>query len=106
MLAPLLVLDMYEHAYQAEFGANATAYVDAFLRNVDWPSVANRLKQATDRPVPVEKAIADGITVEELTARRAVGESIQIIDEIGPGEVRLIRSDDGTCHDVVSTRLR
>jgi superoxide dismutase, Fe-Mn family len=80
--APLLVLDMYEHAYQAEFGANATAYIDAFLRNVDWSAVANRLKQATDRVVMLgaEKAAPDGITVEELAARRAAGESIQVID--------------------------
>jgi Fe-Mn family superoxide dismutase len=78
--APLLVLDMYEHAYQPEFGANATAYIDAFLRNVDWTAVASRLKQATDRPLLVEKNTADGITVEELAARRAAGESIQLID--------------------------
>src|SRR4051794_19934967 len=80
--APLLVLDMYEHAYQAEFGANSTAYIDAFLRNVDWTAVANRLKQATDRLVAVssDTAVPDGITVEELAARRAAGESIQVID--------------------------
>ena len=78
--APLLVLDMYEHAYQAEFGANVTAYIDAFLRNVDWSAVATRLKQATDRLLPVDMSAADGITVEELAARRAAGEPIQVID--------------------------
>ena len=31
--APVLVLDMYEHAYQMDFGGNATAYVDARQRN-------------------------------------------------------------------------
>ena len=45
--APLLALDMYEHAYQMEFGANATAYIDAFMRNVDWTAVDNRLTHAT-----------------------------------------------------------
>src|SRR5262249_20791477 len=34
--SPVLALDMYEHAYHIDFGANATAYIDAFLRNVDW----------------------------------------------------------------------
>jgi superoxide dismutase, Fe-Mn family len=29
--APVLALDMYEHAYQLDFGANATAYIDAFI---------------------------------------------------------------------------
>jgi Fe-Mn family superoxide dismutase len=28
--APVLALDMYEHAYHLDFGANATAYIDAF----------------------------------------------------------------------------
>src|SRR5579859_3655887 len=36
---PLLALDRYEHAYQREFGANAQAYIDAFMRNVDWVAV-------------------------------------------------------------------
>jgi superoxide dismutase, Fe-Mn family len=39
---PILALDMYEHAYHIDFGANATAYVDAFLRNVDWQAVEGR----------------------------------------------------------------
>src|SRR5258708_36855809 len=33
---PILALDMYEHSYHIDFGANARAYVDAFMRNVDW----------------------------------------------------------------------
>ena len=33
---PLLALDMYEHSYHLEFGANAGAYVDAFMANVSW----------------------------------------------------------------------
>ena len=41
---PLLALDMYEHAYHIDFGANATAYVDTFLRNVDWQAVEGRLR--------------------------------------------------------------
>src|SRR5439155_5949377 len=34
--APVLVLDMYEHAYQMDFGVNATAYIDTFFRNINW----------------------------------------------------------------------
>ena len=30
---PVLALDMYEHAYHIDFGANAKAYVDTFMRN-------------------------------------------------------------------------
>jgi Fe-Mn family superoxide dismutase len=82
--APLLVLDMYEHAYSPEFGANATAYIDAFMRNIDWTTVAQRLRQATDGTA-FERAITPdepvpSISVEELAARRARGEPLQVID--------------------------
>ena len=34
--APLLALDMYEHAYQMDYGAKAGAYVDAFMKAFTW----------------------------------------------------------------------
>lgn len=37
---PILALDMYEHAYQMDYGAKAAAYVDAFMQNVRWDHVA------------------------------------------------------------------
>ena len=43
---PLLVLDMYEHAYQIDYGAAAPKYVDAFMRNVDWQEVERRYVRA------------------------------------------------------------
>lgn len=39
---PLLVLDMYEHAYHMDYGAAAAKYVDAFLLNVNWEEVNRR----------------------------------------------------------------
>lgn len=33
---PILVLDMYEHAYQMDFGAKAADYVAAFMNVIDW----------------------------------------------------------------------
>lgn len=33
---PLLVMDMYEHAYAMDHGANAKAYIDAFFDNINW----------------------------------------------------------------------
>jgi Fe-Mn family superoxide dismutase len=44
---PLLVLDMYEHSYQMDYGAAAAKYIDAFFQNVNWESVAARLAAAT-----------------------------------------------------------
>ena len=42
---PLLVLDMYEHAYQMDHGAAAARYVDAFMTNVNWTEVNRRVDQ-------------------------------------------------------------
>ena len=33
---PVLVLDMYEHAYHIDFGAKAAAYVDAYMLGIRW----------------------------------------------------------------------
>lgn len=41
---PLLVLDVYEHAYMIDFGTKRAAYLDAFMRNVNWEVVDQRLK--------------------------------------------------------------
>jgi Fe-Mn family superoxide dismutase len=38
----VLALDMYEHSYAIDFGANAEAYVDAFMANVAWERIAGR----------------------------------------------------------------
>jgi len=43
---PILVLDMYEHSYQMDYGAAAGNYVDAFFRNIQWEVVASRLQKA------------------------------------------------------------
>jgi len=39
---PVLALDMYEHSYHIDFGANPGAYVDAFMANISWERVAAR----------------------------------------------------------------
>jgi Fe-Mn family superoxide dismutase len=44
--APLLVLDMYEHAYHMDYGAAAARYVDAFMANVRWDEVSRRAEWA------------------------------------------------------------
>ena len=44
--APLLVLDMYEHAYAIDYGAAAAKYVDAFFANVAWSEVDRRHARA------------------------------------------------------------
>jgi Fe-Mn family superoxide dismutase len=46
---PLLVMDMYEHAYAMDYGANARGYIDAFFENVQWDEVNRRAEQVTKR---------------------------------------------------------
>ena len=43
---PILVMDLYEHSYQIDYGAAAPAYVDAFFRNLHWEAVFARLDKA------------------------------------------------------------
>lgn len=40
---PLLVLDVWEHAYTLDYGINKAAYLDAFINNIDWDMVSKRL---------------------------------------------------------------
>lgn len=43
---PLLVMDMYEHAYQMDYGAAAARYIDAFFENLHWDEVNRRFENA------------------------------------------------------------
>lgn len=40
---PLLVMDMYEHSYQMDFGAATARYIDAFFANINWDEVIARV---------------------------------------------------------------
>ncbi len=82
---PILALDMYEHAYHMDFGANAKAYVDTFMRNVDWAGLEQRYQDAAQVPPPraleqPEFGDIPGIGVEEVKAMMAAGKPIQVID--------------------------
>ena len=44
---PLLVLDMYEHAFHMDYGTAAAKYIDAFMRNLDWAVVDARYRAGT-----------------------------------------------------------
>jgi Fe-Mn family superoxide dismutase len=82
---PILALDLYEHAYHIDFGANVGAYVDTYLRNIDWKGVAARYQGASKvEPLAdlVQKEFGDlpGVTVEEVKALLDSGQRIQFID--------------------------
>jgi Fe-Mn family superoxide dismutase len=82
---PILALDMYEHAYHIDFGANARAYIDTFQRNIDWASTQTRYEDAqkTEGPRPlVQREFGDipAIGVEEVKAMLDAGQRVQVID--------------------------
>lgn len=43
---PVLVNDMFEHSYHMDYGSRAAAYVDAFMRNVNWEECNRRFEGA------------------------------------------------------------
>src|SRR5690242_6502184 len=83
--APVLVLDMYEHAYQMDFGTNATAYIDTFFRNINWEAVLKRIEAVrNNQPLPNEDpSLTRDVpwpSVEDLAAQIAHGSGVQIVD--------------------------
>jgi Fe-Mn family superoxide dismutase len=76
---------MYEHAFHIDFGANARAYIEAFMRNIDWKAVHQRYEDAckVEPPRPlVQQEFADvpAVSVEEVKAMVESGKRVQIID--------------------------
>ena len=82
---PVLAIDMYEHAYHIDFGANASAYVASFMRNIEWSAVQARYENAAKvEPPPrlVQPQFGDTpvVAVEEVEAMVKAGTPVQIID--------------------------
>lgn len=82
---PILALDMYEHAYHIDFGANASAYIAAFMRNIDWEAVLKRYENACAVAPPPrleQEAFSEvqSISVEEVQALIDQGKTVQLID--------------------------
>ena len=82
---PIVALDMYEHAYHMDFGANVKAYVGMFMRNLDWKAIQTRYEDATKveplRPL-VQPEFGDlpGVGVEDVKAMLDAGKPVQFID--------------------------
>lgn len=41
---PLLVMDVYEHAYMADYGTDRAKYIESFFKGIDWDIVSERAK--------------------------------------------------------------
>lgn len=44
---PVLVLDVYEHAYFIDFGSDRKKYIETFMNHINWPVVEQRMKRFT-----------------------------------------------------------
>lgn len=42
---PILVMDVYEHSYNIDFGASKGKYIEFFMSNINWDAVASRLSE-------------------------------------------------------------
>jgi len=43
--APIIVLDMYEHAYFIDFGSDKKAYIEAFFQNLNWGAIDRKFQK-------------------------------------------------------------
>jgi Fe-Mn family superoxide dismutase len=41
--SPLLILDVFEHAFMTDYGLKRADYIEAFFRNIHWKAVEGRL---------------------------------------------------------------
>lgn len=56
--SPLLVMDMWEHAFMLDHGLDKAAYMDAFMRNVNWEIVESRFVAAVQSETKARTAAA------------------------------------------------
>lgn len=46
---PLLVMDIFEHAYITQYGLDREKYIDAFFNNINWEQVSKRFNENQDK---------------------------------------------------------
>jgi Fe-Mn family superoxide dismutase len=40
---PILILDVFEHAFMIDYGLKRADYIEAFFKNINWTAVEKRL---------------------------------------------------------------
>jgi Fe-Mn family superoxide dismutase len=41
---PILIMDVFEHAYMLDYGLKKADYIEAFFKNINWDAVEVRVK--------------------------------------------------------------
>lgn len=52
--SPILILDVFEHAYTLDYGIKRADYIDAFFNAIDWEKVQTRFGTAEFRRATIE----------------------------------------------------
>jgi len=47
--SPLLVIDVFEHAYMTDYGVKRADYINAFWAAIDWATVNNRFNNGSGK---------------------------------------------------------
>jgi|SRR3989344_4467413 len=47
--APIVVLDMYEHAYFIDFGSDKKSYIEAYFKNLNWEKIEQKFNKITKK---------------------------------------------------------
>ena len=42
--SPILIMDVFEHAFMLDYGLKRADYIEAFFKNINWEAVESRLK--------------------------------------------------------------
>jgi Fe-Mn family superoxide dismutase len=45
--SPILVMDVFEHAYMTDYGVKRADYINAFFKAIDWATVTNRFNNGS-----------------------------------------------------------
>ncbi|MEM2514277.1 MAG: Fe-Mn family superoxide dismutase [Candidatus Bathyarchaeia archaeon] len=48
---PILIMDVFEHAYMIDYGLKRADYIEAFFKAIDWTVVANRFNEAAAKVI-------------------------------------------------------
>src|SRR5262249_41654373 len=80
---PILALDMYKHAYRLDFGANAGAYVDQVMANLNWKRISARYRLAVGEAAEEEDLFLPFGSPAEEVARISAEELKAALDNDG-----------------------
>ncbi|MBA3957114.1 MAG: superoxide dismutase [Parachlamydiaceae bacterium] len=49
---PILIMDVFEHAYITQYGLDRAKYIETFFNNINWKKVAERYEKPVKVPAP------------------------------------------------------